>query len=175
MAMRLLSSAVPDVGVTGASHPAQEPDAEGHQRRGARSRVSYLVFRLERRIRVQLDRSLDRHGITPTEYMALGELRLRDGLSSAELARVAFVTPQAMNLVVLELEKRGLIRRDPHPDHGRVRRAQLTPDGEQVLAACDRDVDAIEAVMLAETPARDRVLLSDLLQACAHRIPHDPY
>lgn len=81
-------------------------------------RVSYLVFRLERRIRARLDDALARHGVTTTEYMALSELRLRDGPSSAELARIAFVTPQAMNLVIRDLERRGLIRRDPHPDGG---------------------------------------------------------
>ena len=50
-------------------------------------RVSYLVFRLERRIRARLDQALSRHGVTITEYMALSELRIRDGLSSARWAQ----------------------------------------------------------------------------------------
>ncbi|MFI9847349.1 hypothetical protein ACIHFD_60770 [Nonomuraea sp. NPDC051941] len=62
--------------------------------------MSYLVFRLERYIRSRLDEALTRHGVTTTEYMALSELRLRDGPSSADLARIAFVTPQAMSLVI---------------------------------------------------------------------------
>ena len=140
--------------------------AHGH------ARVSYLVFRLERRIRAQLDAALEHHGITTTQYMALSELRLRDGLSSAQLARIAFVTPQAMNLVVRELEQRTLIRRRPHPGHGRVLCASLTRRGTTLLRGCDRSLDLIEAAMLAELDDADRGLLPAMLASCAHALPH---
>lgn len=136
------------------------------------ARVSYLVFRLERRIRAQLDTALERHGITTTEYMALSELSLRDGLSSAQLARIAFVTPQAMNLVVRELEQRRLIRRRPHPDHGRVLCASLTRRGITVLEGCDRSLDLIEEAMLADLDGAARRTLPEMLASCAHALPH---
>ncbi|GAA1858364.1 hypothetical protein GCM10009736_26720 [Actinomadura bangladeshensis] len=136
-------------------------------------RVSYLVFRLERRIRARLDDALARHGVTTTEYMALSELHLRDGPSSAELARIAFVTPQAMNLVIRDLERRGLIRRDPHPDGGRVLRARVTGRGLDVLRRCDRALDDIEAIMFAEIDAVDRKSLAENLLRCAHALRSD--
>lgn len=77
------------------------------------------MSRLERRIRACLDKRSPGHGMTAAECMALGELRLRGAPSSADLARTAFITPQAMNLVIRDLEQRGLIRRDPHPRGGR--------------------------------------------------------
>lgn len=137
-------------------------------------RLSYLVFRLERRIRAHLDDALARHGVTTTEYMALSELRTRDGVSSAELARIAFVTPQAMNLVIRDLERRGLIRRDPHPDGGRVLCARLTPEGTSVLRRCDASLDEIEAVMLAKTDDTMRETLREGLTVCARALrPED--
>jgi DNA-binding MarR family transcriptional regulator len=133
-------------------------------------RLSYLVFRLERRIRARLDEALARHGVTTTAYMALSELRLRDGLSSAELARIAFVTPQAMNLVIRDLEQRGLVRRDPHPNGGRVLCARLTRRGLSVLKRCDRSLDEIEEVMLAEVDDATRKVLADGLTLCARAL-----
>ncbi|MFC6084219.1 MarR family winged helix-turn-helix transcriptional regulator [Sphaerisporangium aureirubrum] len=136
-------------------------------------RLSYLVYRLERRIRARLDEALARDGVTTTEYMALSELRMRDGVSSAELARIAFVTPQAMNLVVRDLEQRGLIRRDPHPDGGRVLRAHLTRKGLSALRRCDRLLDGIEDVMLAEIDDTMRKTLVEHLTMCARALRPD--
>ena len=82
-------------------------------REGASPRVGYLVYRVERRLRVRLDEVVRDAGVTTTEYVTLSVLRDRDGLSSAQLARWAFVTPQAMNLVVSALEGRGLVRAGP--------------------------------------------------------------
>lgn len=138
-------------------------------------RLSYLVFRLERRIRAHLDDSLARHGVTTTEYMALSELRTRDGLSSAELARIAFVTPQAMNLVIRDLERRGLIRRDPHPAGGRVLCARLTSEGVSVLQRCDGSLDEIETVMLAKVDAAMRGTLREGLTLCARALRPDAH
>ncbi|MEV7805464.1 MarR family transcriptional regulator [Microbispora sp. NPDC088329] len=142
---------------------------------GPAPRLSYLVFRLERRIRARLDDALARHGVTTTEYMALSELRSRDGLSSAELARIAFVTPQAMNLVIRDLERRGLIRRDPHPDGGRVLCARLTAEGTSVLGRCDTSLDGIETVMLAKVDDAMRETLRDGLSVCARSLRPDAY
>lgn len=137
-------------------------------------RLSYLVFRLERRIRARLDDALARHGVTTTEYMTLSELRLHDGPSSAQLARVAFVTPQAMNLVIRGLEQRGLIRRAPDSHGGRVLRTRLTRTGLTTLRRCDRALDEIEHVMLAELDEEDRRALADRLTQCSHALHREP-
>lgn len=146
--------------------PAAEPDAP-------LPRVSYLVFRLERRIRARLDEALARHGVTTTEYMALSELRVRDAPSSADLARIAFVTPQAMNLVIRDLERRGLIRREPHPNGGRALSTRLSQKGLTTLRRCDRSLDDIEAVMLAEIDDPARKTLAETLTVCARALRPD--
>jgi DNA-binding MarR family transcriptional regulator len=115
-------------------------------------RVGYLVYRVERRLRARLDEELRLHGVSTPEYVTLSLLRERDGLSCAQLARWALVTPQAMNLVISALERRQLVLRRSDPKHRRVLRASVTTKGLDVLARCDHSVDRIEADMLGDVP-----------------------
>jgi DNA-binding MarR family transcriptional regulator len=133
-------------------------------------RIGYLIYRVERRLRVRLDEAVASHGVTTTEYVTLSVLRERDGLSCAQLARWAFVTPQAMNLVISALERRALIRRRPDPNHGRVLRASVTAKGLKVLERCDRNMDAIEDDMLDGLPPDTVDTVRDALRSCAHSL-----
>ena len=133
-------------------------------------RVGYLVYRVERRLRARLDEELRLIGVSTPEYVTLSLLRERDGLSCAQLARWVLVTPQAMNLVVSALEKRGLVRRRPDPDHRRVLRTSVTPRGLTVLEGCDRSMDVIEADMLRGLDDDDVELLRAMLASCAHSL-----
>jgi DNA-binding MarR family transcriptional regulator len=80
------------------------------------------------------------------------------------------MTPQAMIEVLNALERKGLIRRDPHPNHRRVYPASLTEEGRRVLAECDADVEAMEEEMLAELGAKQRELLHEWLKACVRAL-----
>ena len=91
-------------------------------------------------------------------------------MSSAQLARWAFVTPQAMNLVVSTLERRKLVKRRPDPSHGRVLRASVTAKGLQVLDRCDHSMDEIEADMLRDFPPDEIEALRTSLGSCAHAL-----
>lgn len=115
----------------------------------ASTRVVYLVKRLERLIRRDLDATTRRHGLTIPQYTTLSALRTHPGLSSAQLARRAFVTDQSMNEIIIALERDRLIRRTPDPAHQRRLLATLTPHGARALARCDREVDVMEERLLA--------------------------
>ena len=141
--------------------PAPEP---------AVPRVGYLIYRVERRLRGRLDEAVSAHGVTTTEYVALSVLRDRDGLSSAQLARWAFVTPQAMNLVVAALERRRLVRRRPDPRRRRVLRISVTRQGLGILERCDRSMDAIESDMLRGLDADTLHTVRAALSSCAHSL-----
>jgi DNA-binding MarR family transcriptional regulator len=122
-----------------------------------------VIGRLDRALRRRLVEVLRPHGLTVTEYTTLSVLRFRRGLSNAQLARRAFVTPQAMSEVIAALEGEGLVRRQADPDHGRILRAELTEKGTARLAASDAAVQEIEEQMLAELAECDRErLLADL-------------
>jgi DNA-binding MarR family transcriptional regulator len=133
-------------------------------------RVGYLVYRAERRLRARLDEELRLLGVSTPEYMTLSLLRERDGLSCAQLARWAMVTPQAMNLVISALERRKLIRRRPDPKHRRVLRASVTAKGLDLLERCDRAVDGIESDMLGDLPPETVAVVRTALRSFAHSL-----
>lgn len=133
-------------------------------------RIAYLVKWVERALRVQLDQALSQCGVTTPEYTALSILRERQGLSSAQLARRVFVTPQAMNQIVLLLEKRDLIRRKVSDTHGRVMQIALTARGTALLESCDRTTLPIEQRLLAQLSKADASALRRVLAACVNAL-----
>jgi DNA-binding MarR family transcriptional regulator len=130
-------------------------------------RVSYLIKRVERGLRTKLDAALEPLGVTTTEYTALSVLARRSGLSSAQLARRSFVSDQAMNQVVVVLERNGWIERSPDPRHARILRAKLTRAGRSVLVACDRVTAPIERRLLEGLSSEDAEQLRKILEVCA--------
>jgi DNA-binding MarR family transcriptional regulator len=133
----------------------------------AEPRVSYVVARLERAVRAGIHERVRPHGLTTLQYTTLSVLGSRGGpLSNAQLARRAYMTPQAMLEVTDALERKGLIRRNPHPNHRRVYPATLTAKGRRVLATCDTAVDLMEEEMLAELDPRQRAELLKWLKSC---------
>src|SRR5258706_9157013 len=107
-------------------------------------RIAYLVKRVERGVRLLLDEILSELGVTTPEYTALYLLRDREGLSSAQLSRRVYVTPQAMNLIVIELERRSLVKSRPSETNGRVMLVSLTKKGTATLDKCERATRHVE-------------------------------
>ena len=71
------------------------------------------------------------------------------GLSGADLARVALLTPQTVGVIIRNLERDGAIRKTPHPVHGRVLQWTMTPRGGTLLDKCRRHALAIERRLAA--------------------------
>jgi DNA-binding MarR family transcriptional regulator len=78
-----------------------------------------------------MEQRLREHGLTSPQFGVLSVLVADPGLSAADLARAAMVTPQAINLLVTSLERQGLIRKEKHPSHGRVLRLLPTDAGKR--------------------------------------------
>src|SRR3954447_19312066 len=93
----------------------------------------YAVKQVELAVRAHLDELLRPSGTTVLQYTALTVLDRRDGLTTAELARNSFVTPQAMGELVTSLERRALIDRRPDPGNRRRLLISLTPAGAELL------------------------------------------
>lgn len=127
-------------------------------------RPSYLIGRLDRLIRAQFDEVLETAGLTLPEYTAMSVLAARPGFSSAQLARRSLITPQAMGKVVLELERRGYIKRPAAGNSGRARGIVLTKRGHSVLAKVQPAVVAAETAVLHRLSSEQRDQLVGLLQ-----------
>jgi DNA-binding MarR family transcriptional regulator len=133
-------------------------------------RVSYVIGRLDRALRRQLDERIGEHGLTTLQYTTLSVLRSRSGLSNARLARRSLMTPQSMSEVLARLEQKGLVRREPDPGHGRILRVELTDAGHEALAVCDRAVAEIEETMLGQLSERDRERFAASLASCVRML-----
>jgi DNA-binding MarR family transcriptional regulator len=94
-------------------------------------------------------------------------LSRRSGLSSAQLARRAFVSAQAMNQIIGALERQGFVERAPDPDNARILRAKLTEQGRAVLSACDRATAQVERSLLGKLSPTETKVLRRTLESCA--------
>lgn len=131
----------------------------------SRPRLAYAVAFLERGFRRALAEALAPFGLTLAHYTVLSLLGMREGLSNAQLARRAYVTPQAMSEIVRYLESRELVVRAPSPTHARIHPTHLTPSGRTVLKKCDAAVDRLESEMEARADLpEDADLVQTLMQ-----------
>jgi DNA-binding MarR family transcriptional regulator len=130
----------------------------------------YLVGRVERVVRRAMNDVLAAHAVSLNQYTTLSVLESRSGLSNAQLARRALVSPQSMNEVLLSLEERGFVRRRAHAEHGRILQAQVTPKGRRLLAACEAEVDAVEQRMTKGLSPRERRSLHRVLLECVQAL-----
>jgi len=114
-----------------------------------------------------MDTAMRDLGVTAPQYAVLRYLGESAGMSGADLARRAFVTPQTMNRIIVNLDKAGLIERAPHAKSGRVLDTRLSPAGRQLLEKCRERIDSVDNTMLSGLTAAEREQLRDLLQRCA--------
>jgi DNA-binding MarR family transcriptional regulator len=129
--------------------------------------IGYNLKITQHRLRQRLDAELARLGITAPQNAALLAVAGNPRISNADLARAAFVTPQTMQAILVNLERGGLIVRSPHPEHGRVIMTELTPAGQKAVADGAKAADAVERQMLSRLSAEEAKLLCDLLKRCA--------
>ncbi len=149
------------------SRAKQSDTASVSDRVRLRPRTIYLLNQANQAVRGRLEAELREIGLTGIQYTVLAIVGGRQEVSSAELSRRFFVTPQTMNEIVAGLEKRGLMERHPSEANKRVLTAQLTAAGRQALASADTIADAVEGAALANLREEDfrelRRLLSLLL------------
>ena len=129
-------------------------------------RLTYLVKRLEMAERSRMEEVLGPLGMSLQQYTALSLLERRGGLSSAQLARRHYVTPQAMHLLVTAMERDGLIERRVDGENRRILRAWLTERGEEALFACHRAVDDVEGRMIAALGDEEATSFARALERC---------
>jgi DNA-binding MarR family transcriptional regulator len=136
----------------------------------ARPRAMYLLSQANHAVRSRLEAALSAKRITGIQYTVLSVIADRKGVSSAELARRFFVTPQTMNELIGVLQRRGLILRKEDPANRRILRMRLTAAGRRVLTACDEIADAVESEIFGFMNADDYLRLRELTRLVARNL-----
>jgi DNA-binding MarR family transcriptional regulator len=120
------------------------PPSPGQGKRGEAGYLGYLLRQAQAAARLTLERALDEFGVTVPQFVVLTMLKAYPGLSGADLARVALLTPQTVGVIIRNLERDRAIRKTPHPVHGRVLQWTLTARGLKLLEKCRRQALALE-------------------------------
>lgn len=131
-------------------------------------RLSYVIGRLDRAIRREMIERLSANKLTLPQYTVMSVLRNRPGLSNAQLARRSFVTPQAMNEVIVSLEESGMVKRQVDRNHRRVLQASITARGRRIFDRVDAEIGELEEQMLASVNDADRAQFIEVALACVH-------
>ena len=126
-------------------------------------RTFYLIAQLNAAVRLRLERVLRDYDLTVAQYTVMSRVKGREVLSSAKLARAHHVSPQSMNELVGNLESRGLVSRREDPENRRVLLVSLTDAGRELLAQCDRTVDAVENEFFASVTGAELEALRKLV------------
>lgn len=112
---------------------------------------------------------LDRHGLTMWAYVVLLGLDERPVHTQAALAKAIRADKTRIIPVLDDLQRRGLIRRDPDPADRRVNLVQLTPDGARLRDRAQHDIQEQEQRLLADLTDEDRRTFLRVLQELATR------
>jgi DNA-binding MarR family transcriptional regulator len=139
----------------------------------AKRHPGYALKRAQHALRTSMDRALRPLGLTSPQYAVLSAIELDPGISSAALARAAFVTAQTMQGIVANLERAGLLERSIDPSHGRVLRSELTKRGIKTLREAHAHVNKVEAITFGSLSSADTEFLATRLIACAEALERE--
>ncbi len=108
--------------------------------------LGYLLFQVMAALRPEVSAALSPLALTLPEFVCMRMLSMTPGLSSAELARLGNVSPQAMNTVLHRLENAQIVSRPASVAYGRA-----------LLKRAEAAVGEADARVLAKlTPAQQR-------------------
>lgn len=149
------------------------PPPPGRGKRGEQGYLAYLLRQAQAATRLTLERRLADLGVTPPQFAVLTMLRAYPGLSGADLARVALLTPQTVGVIIRNLERSGAIKKTPHPVHGRVLQWTLTRRGATLLDKCRRPVQALERRLMVGLSAKSQIIIRRWLSKIAADLQQD--
>ncbi|CAM2150459.1 MarR family winged helix-turn-helix transcriptional regulator [Paraburkholderia tropica] len=141
--------------------------APGEGKRGEAGYLGYLLRQAGAAHRLRMERALTDLGITPPQFVVLTMLVAYPGISGANLARLAALTPQTVSVIVGNLERDGAIERRPHPVHGRIQQIGVTEAGLALLKQCRTRVKKLEAQMIEGFSAGEEQVIRRWLASLA--------
>ena len=145
----------------------------GEGKRGPEGHLGYLVRQANVAVRAAMEKALAELDVTPPQFSVLTMIVAYPGVSGAELARLTFLTPQTINVIVGNLEKMGAIAKSAHAVHGRILRLTATPKGLALLRRCRTRVGAIEDRIAGLAGREEERVVRRWLSAVAEALADD--
>jgi DNA-binding MarR family transcriptional regulator len=104
------------------------------------------------------------YDLRPVDFSILSLITHNPGITSRQLCTNLGIQPPNLVPMVGTLERRGLIRRQPHREDGRAMSLFLTEEGQALMREAENTAAQLEADATARLTARDRERLIQLLQ-----------
>lgn len=139
----------------------------GEGKRGEEGHLGYLLRQASAANRLAVERALEDLGVTLPQFLVMTMVNSYPGISSADVARLAMLTPQTISLIVANLEKSGRLQRDTNPVHGRVQQMELTEFGRELLSDCRARTQRLEARLRSTLSPEDEAIIRRWLVAVA--------
>lgn len=148
--------------------PRHHLPAPGENKRGEDGYLGYLLRQAAGAYRHRMDRALADLDVTPPQFSIMTMIHAYPGISNADIARLALLTPQTVSVIIGNLKRSNRIRRLPHDVHGRILQIELTDTGLTMLRQCRKRVHALEAELADGFSAGDQAVIRRWLVAIAH-------
>jgi DNA-binding MarR family transcriptional regulator len=133
------------------------------------SRPGFLLRRLNQIHHALFFEECREFGITPVQYGLLTALSIRGALDQGSLGVELGIDRTNVADVLIRLEARGLVRREPNPADRRAKLASLTPKGRQLTARMFASMQRAQDRLLASLSQRERdgfmAILERLIEA----------
>ena len=135
-------------------------------------RLNYLIRRMHQAADAFYYDETPHSDITPVQLAALRAIQFRPGIDQLRLANAIKLDRTTVAGVVLRLENKGLITRQPAPRDRRSNLLSLTADGEKLLGALLPAADRAQRRMLARlTPEQRRQFLDLMVRLVDQDLP----
>lgn len=111
----------------------------------------------------QSDAAFAAYGVTADQFVLMARLAEDGAMTQKELADRMPSDPSTVRAMLVLLEERGLVRRNPHPTDRRARMAELTPAGRRKFDQLWKAGDAIRTQAVSQMSSDDALTLVKLL------------
>jgi len=137
---------------------------------------AHLIHDVARQLKRHFETEAQRHDLTLTQWRAVAQLSITDGVSQVELAGLCDTDPMTISGVVERLEAKGLVERQPDPKDNRAKIVLMTDKaraivGEMKALADEVTTTAFEGINASERDTALRVLTEMSANLSKQRAP----
>lgn len=141
----------------------------GEGKRGESGYFGYLLRQAAGVQRHRMELALTDLGTTPAQFAVMTMIKAYPGVSNADIARLALLTPATVSVIIANLERADTIKRVPHSAHGRILQIELTTSGLAVLQRCRQRVQVLERELSQGLSDTEEVIIRKWLSSIGKR------
>lgn len=109
-------------------------------------------------------------GLRTAEHELLVNLLRHPGITQQELARRCFVAKSGISMALTRMEAQNLLRREPDPQDGRIKRLHLSTKGASLAQRSVAVQDAVVGEMAAALSAAELHALEQMMRRMSERL-----